>query len=172
MPPSCAPCSTLPLPPTSTGASLASRASTSYVSPSALPPPSPAHLVAAAAVQVMQSQMIGMQSSLDRILNAIQSQGQNQNPVPSPNQNQPMVPSPYSAGPSRDSPGLGASQSRCQSRRGVQLLSPDQTDSLAPVHSHPCPASRLRCVARTRRSGSSLSCVLLSSSPTNMRRTV
>ena len=104
--------------PRHTGVSPASRASISYVS---LPPSSRAvaHALGPVLLQVMQSQMIGMQSSLDRILNAIQSQGQNQNPVPSPNQNQPMVPSPYSAGPSRDSPGLGASQSRCPSRATV-----------------------------------------------------
>ena len=60
----------------------------------------------AALLQVMQSQMIGMQSSLDRILNAIQSQGQNQNQPPPPAPNQGLVPSPYPAGPSRDSPGL------------------------------------------------------------------
>ena len=48
--------------------------------------------------------MIGMQSSLDRILSAIQSQGQNQNQAPLPNPG--LVPSNYPTGPSRDSPGL------------------------------------------------------------------
>ncbi|TFK91597.1 hypothetical protein K466DRAFT_482404 [Polyporus arcularius HHB13444] len=45
---------------------------------------------------VMQSQMIGMQSSLDRILSAIQSQGQNQSP--------PVVQHPVYPTGSRDSP--------------------------------------------------------------------
>ena len=68
---------------------------------------SPARLLTSpplpALLQVMQSQMIGMQSSLDRILNAIQSQSQNQAPAQQPPaQHSPL----YPGGSSRGSPVL------------------------------------------------------------------
>ena len=119
-------CSIHPLPPLK-GASPASRANISYV---LSPSPLPAYMTADApcdAYQVMQSQMIGMQSSLDRILSAIQSQNQvmAQGPV-----------YPQGGGSSRDSPVIPGPMPPV--RNNVELYnSPGQVDGPSRTRSFP-----------------------------------